>query len=191
MSADTTTTQTYSAFGGYRRLAQGSLVEVAKAAKAFTKAQATEGVLILEDVTCRIIDIDLSGDEALVSRKAALHPQSRPPDADRPSSREISLLPRHWSWLASQSDNPSATLRRLIDQARRDPDQQKTDRLKNAQQLTYRFCQALCGDLTDFEEAMRALYRQDEAGFITHTQSWPEDLARQAQALATPCWPRS
>lgn len=189
MSTNTSPTSSYSVFGGNQCLAQGSLSQVAEAAKAFTETQSKDGVLILEDSTCHIIDLDLSGDKELVSRKAAHHPQSNQPQADEPSSQEISLLPRHWSWLASQSDNPSATLRRLIDQARRDPEQQRADRQRDAQQITYRFCQALCGDLAGFEEAMRALYRQEEAAFLTHTQSWPADLARRARGLATPTWP--
>lgn len=188
MAEDTTPHQSYSAFGGNRCLAQGSLAQVARAAKAFTQTQSEHGVLVLEDATCRIIDLDLSGDEALVSRKAAHHPQPNHAASDGPSSQKISLLPRHWAWLASQSDNPSASLRRLIDQARRDPVQQEAHRQRDAQQTTYRFCQALCGDFPGFEEAMRALYRRDEAAFTTHTQSWPADLARRARELAVSCW---
>jgi len=189
MSTNSDPSRSYSAFGGNRCLAQGSLSQVAEAAKAFTETQSEDGVLILEDTTCHIIDLDLSGDKELVSRKAAHHPQPNQPQADEPRSQEISLLPRHWSWLASQSGNPSATLRRLIDQARRDPDQRKADQQRDAQQITYRFCQALCGDLAGFEEAMRALYRQEEPAFVTHTQSWPADLARRARRLAEPVWP--
>ena len=189
MSTNPDPNQSYSAFGGNRRLASGSLSHVAKAAKAFNETQSKYGVLILEDTTCRIVDLDLSGDAAMVSRKAAHHPQPNQPQTNGPSSQEISLLPRHWSWLASQSGNPSATLRRLIDQARRNPDQQMADRQRDAQQMTYRFCQALCGDLAGFEEAMRALYRQDTAAFITHTQPWPADLADRARELAAPSWP--
>lgn len=189
MSSKTNPSHSYSAFGGNRSLAQGSLSQVAKAAKAFTEAQSEDGVVVLEDATCRIVDLDLSGDEQLVSRKADHHPRLSQTQADKPSSRAISLLPRHWSWLARQSDNPSAALRRLIDQVRRDPDQQRADRQRDAQQITFRFCQALCGDLAGFEEAMRALYRQDKAAFIAHTQSWPHDLASRARGLAGPNWP--
>ena len=41
-------------------------------------------------------------------------------------SREVTLLPRHWAWLASQSGGASATLRKLIDQAQRDSPQADT-----------------------------------------------------------------
>lgn len=179
---------TYTAYGGHRSIAQGALPEVAKAAKAFTDAQPSLGVLILEDTTCRIVDVDLSGDLLLVERKAAHHPQPTLPQSDQPSSQKITLLPRHWQWLQSQADNPSATLRRLIDQARRDPEQQRADRQRQAQLLTYRFCQALCGDLAGFEESMRALYRQDKPAFFSHTENWPEDMATRARALAEENW---
>jgi hypothetical protein len=35
-------------------------------------------------------------------------------------AREVTLLPRHWEWLARQAGGASMTLRRLVDQASRD-----------------------------------------------------------------------
>ncbi|WJS97777.1 DUF2239 family protein [Novosphingobium humi] len=34
-------------------------------------------------------------------------------------AREVTLLPRHWDWLAQQPGGASQALRRLIDQARK------------------------------------------------------------------------
>lgn len=37
-------------------------------------------------------------------------------------SKEVTLLPHHWAWLSSQRGGASATLRRLVDEARRAAD---------------------------------------------------------------------
>ena len=94
--------------------------------------------------------------------------------------------------MAEQSArSPSAALRRLIDNARRDPQQQAAAAVAYHQQLTYRFCQALCGDFSGYEEAMRALYAREQNAFVQQTSSWPEDFAARANALAVPVWAES
>ncbi|MAK68885.1 MAG: hypothetical protein CME50_02785 [Halieaceae bacterium] len=100
----------------------------------------------------------------------------------------VTLLPRHWQWLSTQGISPSAILRKLIDQARHDPKQQIDYLIRHHQNLTYRFCQALCGDLPNYENAMRALLAGDETGFEDCTGDWPQDLACRAQALSKPIW---
>lgn len=42
-------------------------------------------------------------------------------------AREVTLLPRHWEWLAEQKSGASQALRRLVDEARR-ADAGQTDR---------------------------------------------------------------
>ena len=77
-------------------------------------------------------------------------------------------------------------LRKLIDQARHDPQQQIDDLIRHHQNLAYRFCQALCDDLPNYEEAMRALFARDETGVEGCTNDWPQDPAHRAQALSKP-----
>ena len=79
-------------------------------------------------------------------------------------------------------------LRKLIDQARHDPQQQIDDLIRHHQNLAYRFCQALCGDLPNYEDAMRALFASDENGFSGCIDDWPQDLAIRAHALSKPIW---
>ena len=79
-------------------------------------------------------------------------------------------------------------LRKLIDQARHDPQQQIDDLIRHHQNLAYRFCLALCGDLPNYEDAMRALFARDETGFGDCTSDWLQDLANRAQALSKPIW---
>ena len=45
---------------------------------------------------------------------------------------------------------------------------------------------AMAGDLMHFEEAIRALYRHDEAQFRTSIATWPTDIRAHAARLAFP-----
>jgi hypothetical protein len=171
-------------------LAQGSLADAALAARRYLDQNPARRALILRDSTCRLVDLDLSGDEDLLVRKADhfMVPPSATTKTGSATSQEITLLPRHWEWLSTQGSSPSAVLRKLIDQARHDPQQQIDDLIRHHQNLTYRFCQALCGDLPNYEDAMRALFASDENGFNGSTSDWPKDLACRAQALSKPIW---
>ncbi|AFK62000.1 hypothetical protein TKWG_07970 [Advenella kashmirensis WT001] len=51
--------QTYTVFHGYRKLASGTLPQVAAAYQAALKTTSTSAVLIFDDVTGRSTDIDL------------------------------------------------------------------------------------------------------------------------------------
>lgn len=121
-------------------------------------------VLIFADETGRVTDFDLSQAGVV-----------KPRGVGRPrlgvQSREVTLLPRHWEWLSEQSGGASASLRRLVDEAR-----SKGRTLRDRQDAAYRFMQALCGDMVGYEEALRAVYREDAAGLSAHIQDWPEDV---------------
>ena len=104
------------------------------------------------------------------------------------TSREITLLQLNWEWLSTQGSSPSAVLLKLIDQARLAPQQQIDDLIGHHQNLAYRFCQALCGDMPNYEDVMRTLFAKDETGFENCTSDWPQDLAHRAQALSKPIW---
>ncbi len=105
-------------------------------------------------------------------------------------AREVTLLPRHWEWLAQQRGGASAALRRLVEEARRGQRDQDTQRL--SKERAYRFMSAIGGGLPGFEEATRALFAQDAAAFANRTAHWPMDvrshlawLAREAFADAS------
>lgn len=184
--------ESFSAFTLERELANGQLPEVAVAASAYLANHPHQRVLILQNSNCQIIDLDLSGDPELLRRKASAYPigiHSSDSQKRAGKAESLNLLPRHWDWLAEQPGTTSATLRRLIDRARRDPVCQKKDHRRRHQNLTYRFCQALCGDCPNYEEALRALYAADQESFEKHTKHWPEDFANRARQLAAPVWP--
>ncbi|WP_107313666.1 DUF2239 family protein, partial [Burkholderia metallica] len=97
-------------------------------------------------------------------------------------SREVTLLPRHWEWLAAQPGGASVALRKLVEDARRT--HAAADRLRDAQTRAYHFMSAMAGDLPGFEEAARALYANDPARLAELVAGWPEDVRDHALALA-------
>jgi hypothetical protein len=96
-------------------------------------------------------------------------------------SREVSLLPRHWSWLAEQSGGASAALRRLVDEARkRDP---ANDDARRARDAASRFLWAVAGNLPGFEEVTRALFAGDDARLASLIAAWPADIREHLATL--------
>ena len=98
----------------------------------------------------------------------------------------ISLLPRHWEWLRTQPRSASATLRRMIDEARRDP--QGVQRRASARDGCYTYLRDAAGDRAGFEDAVRALYAGRPADFTHHTATWPSEVRTRAAALAAAAW---
>ena len=178
---------TFIAFAGTRRLAAGDLITVALAAK--TASEAGETVLIFEDATSRPRDFDLRGtaDEVrarLEAEAGAAEPPRRGPGRPKlgVASREVTLLPRHWDWLAGQPGGASAALRRLVEEARRGGETRERPRL--AREAAYRFTTTMAGNLAGYEEATRALFAGDGAKFKEMTEAWPKDVRDHARALA-------
>jgi hypothetical protein len=98
-------------------------------------------------------------------------------------AREITLLPRHWDWLAAQPGGASVALRRLVEDARKVSAGE--DRRRAAQEATYRFMQAMAGDAPGFEDASRALFAGDVTRFEEQVARWADDVRDHALWLAT------
>lgn len=94
----------------------------------------------------------------------------------------MTLLPRHWDWLADQPGGASVALRRLVEEARRRD--AGPARIRAAQAAAHRFMTAMAGDLPGYEAALRALHAGARAGFDAATAGWPADIARHASRLA-------
>ena len=171
------------AFSAGRRLVAGPLGEVALAVKATLAADSTVQVLVLDDETGRVVDLDLRGSDAEIL--ARLAPGEAPRGRGRPklgvTAREVTLLPRQWEWLSAQPGGASATLRRLVDEARRGASGAAARRAR--QDAAYRAMTALAGDLPGFEEALRALYADEPARFAEQTRDWPQDVRFYAERL--------
>lgn len=138
--------------------------------------------LIFDDATGKPVDVDLRGSPEEV--RARLEPAARGPGRPKlgVTAREVTLLPRHWDWLAAQPGGASVTLRRLVEEARRGGGGK--ERRRQAQDAAYRFMSAMAGDAPGYEEATRALYAGDGARFEAQTQAWPADVRDHARRLA-------
>ena len=107
------------AFVGDRRVAQGVEPDVVRAVQALAAAGGNApALLVFDDATGAQVDLDLR------AGPADPVPAPRPRGAGRPKlgvvAREVTLLPRHWEWLALQPGGASVALRKLVDEARRD-----------------------------------------------------------------------
>src|SRR5580692_1310504 len=177
----------FTAFIGSRRLASGSLDQVAMAAKKAVDRGAQQPVLIYNDSTGRAIDIDSRGSDAeILARLARPAPPSMPRGRGRPKlgvvAREVTLLPRHWQWLSSQPGGASVAIRKLVEAARRA--NQEADQQRQRQEAAYHFMSAMAGNLPNFEEAARALFANDRARFHELVAGWPGDVRDHSTKLA-------
>lgn len=186
------------AFASARRIASGDLADVALAVKAALAEEPARPVLTFDDATGAVIDLDLRGSAAEVVARLLARAQAADPVPDakeetapargrgRPKlgvvAREVTLLPRHWDWLAAQRGGASHALRRLVEAARRADGGRSRSRA--AQEAAYRFMTAMAGDLPGFEEASRALFAGDRDRFAEHSAAWPADIRAHARKLA-------
>ncbi len=171
---------TYSAFIGDSLLKSGSLTTVLAAVKLALDDQGMgTNILIFDDESCRAIDFDFRGSLDDVLAQAKPRESSRKPGRPRlgVESREVTLLPRHWSWLEDQPNGASAALRRLVEEASKkvNPD---NNNLRLRKEATYNFMSAMAGNRIGFEEAARALFAGDEPTFRSIIGAWPADIEK-------------
>ncbi|MEO0974589.1 MAG: DUF2239 family protein, partial [Pseudomonadota bacterium] len=166
-----TTTRRYCAFLGARQVAKGDLLSVALAARDTRDAHAGANVLLFSLEDGRQVDVLLNGnDEAIARWIDQQQPDTRAAPGHRQRGRpklgvvgrEVTLLPRQWSWLAAQPGGASVTLRKLVDEAAKRPEAVRTA----ARDATYRFLSAVAGDYPGYEECLRALYAGDRQAFV-------------------------
>lgn len=170
------------AFAGTTLFSSGALIDVALAIKA---AGDDAAMLVFDDASGRVVDLDLRGSTAdIVQRLGAAPEPAR--GRGRPKlgvvAREVTLLPRHWEWLGQQPGGASQALRRLIDAARKadgGATAAKADR-----ERAYCFLSALAGDLPGYEEVIRALFAGDAPAFANRMADWPNDVRAYALRLA-------
>lgn len=185
------------AFHDATRIASGPLTDVALAVKAALAVDPAAAILTFDDTTGMVVDLDLRGSDAEIAARLsasggeptkaepALNAEEAPRGRGRPKlgviAREVTLLPRHWDWLALQPGGASQALRRLVEEARRNDGGRS--RARAAQAAAYAFISAMAGDREGFEEASRALFAGDRTGFPEHSRNWPEDIRAHAEKL--------
>lgn len=170
----------YVAFCGDARLVAGPLADVAVVARAALEGDPAARVLVFDQASGAVMDLDLRGtDETVAARYAPSTPA--PAARGRPKlgvvAREVTLLPRHWEWLARQPGGASITLRRLVEAARRAEAGAGVVRERAA--AAYRFMLTMAGDLPGFEAAARAVFAGDQRAVAGIIAPWPPDIAAQ------------
>lgn len=175
--------QTVIAFEGSRRIAEGRLAEVALAAKR-VMFEGGQPVLLFDCETGQQVDVDYR--EPVEA--AAGEPEVRRPGRPKLGvvAREVTLLPRHWEWLAAQPGGASVALRKLVEEARRMSEGK--DRVRKAREAVYRFVTAMAGNEAGYEEALRGLFAGDEERFVMYSSAWPGDVREHAVKMAAGCW---
>ncbi len=186
------------AFEGFRCIAAGELADVAVKAKEVLDRGERAPVLIFDDATARLVEVDFRGTADDVVRRLA-DPAGEGVEAREPVSggatsrgpgrpklgvvaREVTLLPRHWEWLNGQPGGASVALRKLVEHARRA--NEGRDRVRRSQEAANRFMGSLAGDLAGFEEATRVLFAGNRQRFDELVEPWPADVRDYARKLA-------
>jgi hypothetical protein len=185
------------AFEGSRLIAAGTLAFVAVKAKEVIDRGESGPVLIFDNRTSELIEVDFRGNaHDVLERLNAVPRQCGETEPDQPEStgrkpgrprlgvvaREVTLLPRHWEWLNCQPGGASVALRKLVDDARRvNADK---DRARQAREAAYRFLSAMAGNEPGFEEATRALFAGKAERFQEMVAEWPVDVRDHGKKLA-------
>ena len=180
---------THTAFLDGRRLSAGPLHEVAVAVLRAQQAQPEGHPLIFSNASGQSADLDLrGGEQAVAARYTVAAPVQAPKGRGRPKlgvvAREVTLLPGHWEWLATQPGGASVTLRKLVHEARRNGGER--DRTRQARDRAYHAMSTLAGSLAGFEEASRALFAGDHERLVAQMAAWPDDVRAYVLELAEP-----
>jgi uncharacterized protein len=187
----------YVAFEADRRIGAGDLREIAHAAREVLDRRNDVSILVFDGTSSEQVELDLRGGLDQVLARLPAHdvkpiannsepeaPTSRGPGRPKLGvvAREITLLPRHWEWLAKQPGGASVAIRKLVDEARRRNEDR--DRIRTAQDAAYRFMSVMAGNKPHFEDAIRALFAPDPVRFAQLIAGWPKDVRDHAAMLA-------
>jgi hypothetical protein len=181
------------AFDGHQRIASGTPERVALAVHAHLAGHRRSTPLVLDDATGEALEFDLRGSADEVRARLRSAPAAQPGEPrgrGRPKlgvvPKEVTLLPRHWEWLARQPGGASVTLRRLVEDARRAGSTKEQARPPS--EAVDRAMRTLAGDLPGYEEASRAFWRGEQPAFERFTRPWPTDVRCYLRRLAKLAW---
>lgn len=155
-------------------LARGARDEVAARMRALLPLDRASDLLAFDDETGRQIDLDLRPEA-----DGAPRPRGRP--ALGVEAKEVTLLPRHWEWLAEQRGGASATLRKLVEEAIR-----MGRAPKDHHDAAYRFLNVMAGNLPHFVDAVREIYAGNKVGYDHFSYGWPPAIRDHGRRLAWP-----
>lgn len=193
------TGEVWIAFADEQCVALGAPRDVVAAVKLRVDAEPDVPLLVFDARSSFPVELDLRGSSADVLARL---PADAGPAPDAPigtdtgtarspgrpklgvTAREVTLLPRHWDWLASQSGGASVALRKLVEQAMRA--NADADRLRETRESAYRFMSAVAGNASGHEEAVRALFAGDVEKLRGIIEHWPADIRAHVLRLVEP-----
>lgn len=184
------------AFSLSQKIAEGTLSEIITTIKC--KTDISEPVFIFNDKTGTRIEVNFEfANASILAMTLQAYPELKPPadvqdlplvekSRGRPKlgvvAKEITLLPRQWEWLSTQPGGASATIRRLVDEAKKLGADE--DNLRRKTEAAYKFLSEIGGNLPNYEESLRALFANQQAAFKKMSATWPNDIRQYALKLA-------
>ncbi len=174
---------TVSAFLDDALIAQGKRETVTRRIEEAYPSSDFSRIRVFDDLNGRVTDLDYwdASSSSVAEAPAAAPTRGRGRPKLGVVSREVTLLPRHWDWLATQPGGASAAIRRLIEDARKRRSQALS--ATEAREGVHRFMTEMAGDRPGYEEALRALYRSDIEAVRAIADGWPEDVRRYLNRL--------
>lgn len=176
------------AFAGERLIARGPLADAMPSVHA---AQFSgEALAVFDAATGKVVDLDLRGSADDARARLAGPPEAEKRGPGRPklgvTAREVTLLPRHWDWLAGQPGGASVALRKLVEGALKEAE--GPDRARGSKEAAYRLMTTLAGDRPGYEEATRMLFAGDWTAFDAAVVEWPSDIRAVVTEIAEGGW---
>ena len=195
-SMESQANKTFTAFLGPQLIASGTLSKVAVALRSSLKKRPNAIPLVFDDDTGNQVELDLRGaatevaarytDKPLSVQPASSKERPATPGRGRPRlgviAREVTLLPEHWDWLASQPGGASVALRKLVHEARQA--NAEHDQRRRTYERAYNVMVALAGNLPGFEETSRALFAGELDRLAGLANAWPADIRNYMMRLA-------
>ncbi len=179
-------------FDGCRKVSAGNLPEVAERAKKYLDKNKNASLLVFDNLAGALVELDMRGTAQEVKRRVlgemareTAEQTPKPVTRGRPKlgvvSKEITLLPRHWQWLAEQPGGASVTLRKLVEKARKE--NAATDQVRKAREALERFMYIVAGNLDYYEDCTRFLYEGKFSACRQLCAAWPEDVCEHVTRL--------
>lgn len=146
--------------------------------------------LVIDDCTGQFLELDGTG--TVVSPCTATEAPSGPIKSrpGRPRlgviAREVTLLPRHWDWLATQPGGASVSLRRLVEAAC--DGNHAHDKASQSLQACQRAVAALANGLPHFDKVCEALRQGDFLCLGAHMRDWPMDIRLYLESFIAAAW---
>jgi uncharacterized protein len=167
----------FSAFDRANLIGQGPQWAVARTVKRYLQQFPDAAVSIYSDDTRKLVAWDLAGTEDAVATRfpigfAPIRGRGRPKLGV--VSKEVTLLPEDWDWLAKQPGGSSAALRKMVEIAQADETTKRQKHRRNTEIAL--FLVTALGASPNLGDALNALLNGDQANWTKQMVNWPKEI---------------